>query len=325
LGVAPWTAVDCNDVRRMANPYDILGVARDASQDDIRKAYRKAAKLSHPDLNPGKPEAEARFKDISAAYDIIGDEAKRKRYDAGEIDETGAEKPPERHYYREYAEADPNFRYGARGSQNRTAGDGAPDFDYDIFSDLFGGRGGGERFRMPPQDVRYALDVDFLDAVKGARKTVRMPDGKTLDIAIPPGIAEGKVLRLKGQGLPGSDGKTGDAFVEISVLPRPGFTREGHDILSAVPVSLGEALNGASVRVDTVDGPVEVKVPKFAKDGTKLRLRGKGVPKGKEGGRGDQYVTIRIAPPEGADDDLARFMAEWEAKHPQNPRQEGGS
>lgn len=312
----------------MANPYETLGVAANASQDDIRKAYRKAAKECHPDLNPGKPEAEKRFKDLSAAYEIIGDADKRKRYDAGEIDETGAERQPERHFYREYAEADQNRRYSRRRSSAGARGNGETESDYeDIFADLFRGRGGdgGATFRMPPQDVRYTLEVDFLDAVNGAHKRVVMPDGKTLDIAIPAGLSEGQVLRLKGQGLPGSDGKTGDAYVEITVRPHPGFRREGFDILSALPVSLGEALNGASVRVETVDGAVDVKVPKGAKEGTKLRLRGKGVPRGKTGGRGDQLVEIHIVPPEGADEELARFMAEWEKKHPQNPRRKGAA
>ncbi len=308
----------------MADPYETLGVARDASQDDIRTAYRKAAKETHPDLHPGKPEAEQRFKEINAAYDIIGDAEKRKRYDAGEIDETGAERPPERHFYHEYAEAEPNNRYGRRAAGG---GDGA-DFDYDIFADLFRGRGGGGSaggFRMPPQDVRYALEIDFLDAIKGTRKVVSMPDGKTLDIAIPAGLGEGQVLRLKGQGLPGSDGKAGDAYVEISIRPHPGFRREGQDIVSTLPVSLGEALNGASVRAETVDGPVDLTVPKGVKEGAKLRLRGKGVMRGKDGGRGDQLVTIHIVPPEGADEALAHFMADWEKTHPQNPRGKGAS
>jgi DnaJ-class molecular chaperone len=307
----------------MANPYETLGVAPSASQDDIRKAYRKAAKETHPDLNPGKPEAEKRFKEINAAYDIVGDEEKRKRYDAGEIDETGAERQPERHFYREYAEADPDMRYRRRRASAAGGGEGPGDVDYDIFAELFRGRGEGGRFRMPPQDVRYTLDIDFLDAVNGTHKVVSMPDGKTLDITIPAGIGDGQVLRLKGQGLPGSDGKPGDAYVELSVRPHPGFRREGQDILSTLPVSLGEALNGASVRVDTVDGPVDVKVPKGAREGTRLRLRGKGVPRGKEGGRGDQLVEIHIVPPEGADEALAQFMAEWERTHPQNPRRKG--
>jgi DnaJ-class molecular chaperone len=296
-----------------------LGIEPNANQDDIRKAYRKAAKETHPDLNPGKPEAEKRFKEINAAYDIVGNADKRKRYDAGEIDESGAERQPERHFYREYAEADPNMRYRRRGESAAGQGNGAGDFDYDVFADLFRGRGQGRHFRMPPQDVRYALEIDFLDAVNGTHKVVAMPDGKTLDITIPAGINDGQVLRLKGQGLPGSDGKLGDAYVEISVRPHSGFKRQEHDILSTLPISLGEALNGASVHVETVDGPVEVKVPKGAKEGTKLRLRGKGVSRN-AGGRGDQLVEIHIVPPEGADEALAQFMAEWEKSHPQNPR-----
>jgi DnaJ-class molecular chaperone len=298
----------------MANLYETLGVSPNASQDDIRRAYRKAAKETHPDLNPGKPEAEDRFKEINAAYDIVGDADKRKRYDAGEIDAMGAERQPPRHFYREYAEADPSTRYSRRGG---SAGSG---FDYDVFTDLFRGRGEGGTFHVPPQDVRYALEIDFLDGVNGTHKMVAMPDGKTLDITIPAGIVDGQVLRLKGQGLPGSDGKLGDAYVEISVRPHPGLKREGYDILSTLPISLGEALNGASVQVETVDGPVDVKVPKGAKEGTKLRLRGKGVSRDNAGGRGDQLVEIHIVPPEGADEALTQFMAEWEKTHPQNPR-----
>ena len=309
----------------MANPYETLGVAPNASQDDIRKAFRKAAKETHPDLNPGKPEAEKRFKEINAAYDVIGDAEKRKRYDAGEIDETGAERQPERHFYREYAEANPGTRYSRREAWAGGHGNSGADFDYDVFADLFGGRGEGVHFRMPPQDVRYALEIDFLDAVNGTHKVVAMPDGKTLDITIPAGIDDGQVLRLKGQGFPGSDGEAGDAYVEISVRPHPGFRREGHDILSTLPISLGEALNGASVQVETVDGPVDVRVPKGAKEGTKLRLRGKGVPRDKAGARGDQLVEIHIVSPEGADEALAQFMAEWEKAHPQNPRRKGAA
>jgi DnaJ-class molecular chaperone len=279
---------------------------------------------SHTDLNPGKPAAEQRFKEINAAYDIVGDADKRKRYDAGEIDETGAERPPERHFYREYAEAEPDPRYRRRGASAGGRGNRGADFDSDIFADLFGGRGDGGHFRMPPQDVRYALAIDFLDAVNGTHKVVSMPDGKTLDITIPAGIEDAQVLRLKGQGMPGTDGEPGDAYVEISVRPHAGFTRAGHDILSTLPISLGEALNGASVPVETVDGPVDLKVPKGAKDGMKLRLRGKGA-REKSGGRGDQLVELRIVPPEGADEALAQFMADWEKTHPQNPRRKGAA
>jgi DnaJ-class molecular chaperone len=304
----------------MADPYKVLGVAKDASQDDIRKAYRKLAKDTHPDLNPGNAEAERRFKEISAANEILSDPDKRKRFDAGEIDETGAEKP-ERRYYREYAEADPNMRYHKRRT-SPDAEDSGPAFDADdLFADLFGGRSGGTRFRAPPSDVHYTLPVDFLDAVNGARKMVAMPDGKTLDIEIPAGIRDGQTLRLKGQGRPGAGGEpAGDAFVDIEILPHPRFRREGFDVHSALPVTLGEALNGATVRAETVDGAVDVKVPKRAKSGTTLRLRGKGVRRDKAGTRGDHLIELLIVPPTDSDDELAAFMAEWEKRHPQHPR-----
>ncbi|HEX2840338.1 J domain-containing protein [Hyphomicrobium sp.] len=311
----------------MADPYKTLGVSKDATQDEIRKAYRKLAKDTHPDLNPGDAEAERRFKEISGANDILGDPEKRKKFDAGEIDETGAE-TPQRRYYREYAEADPNMRYGSR-----TYSSGAGDtFDAeDLFADLFRNRGtgrgggGGTSFRMPGGDVRYTLPVDFLDAVNGARKTVAMPDGKTLDIEIPAGFREGQVLRLKGQGLPGHGGEpAGDAYVEVHILPHESFSRNDYDIHSKLPISLGEALNGASVRAETVDGAVDVKVPKGAKNGTTLRLRGKGVRRDKAGARGDHLLELVIVPPENPDDELADFMAAWEAKNPQHPRQKRG-
>lgn len=305
----------------MADPYKVLGVEKTASQDDIRKAYRKLAKETHPDLNPGNADAERRFKEISAANDILGDPDKRKRFDAGEIDETGAERP-ERRFYREYAEADPNMRYGRRA---QSGADSAFDAE-DLFAELFRNRG-EQRFRGagPGADVRYTLPVDFLEAANGARKTVAMPDGKTLDIEIPAGFRDGQVLRLKGQGLPGTGGEPpGDAYVEVHVLPHGTFRRDGHDIHSVVPITLGEALNGARVRAETVDGAVEVKVPKGAKDKTTLRLRGKGVVRDKFGARGDHLIELEIVPPENADDELAAFMAEWEARHPQHPREKRG-
>ncbi len=326
----------------MADPYQILGVAKSATQDEIRKAYRKLAKETHPDLNPGNKEAEKRFKDISSAYDVVGDADKRKRFDAGEIDETGAEKP-ERHFYREYAEADPGMRYNRQSRTRRASGarsaggfDASGDqFDAeDIFADLFrnrgggAGGGGGERARTAQihgSDVHYVMAVPFREAAKGGRRQVAMPDGKTLDLEIPAGIRDGQTLRLKGQGGPGIGGApAGDAYVEIQVEPDPVFRRDGFDILTELPVSLGEALNGGSVRTETIDGPVDVKVPKRAKDGTTLRLKGKGIVKDKSGARGDQKIELRVVAPKDGDDELAAFMAAWEAKHPQNPRQTGG-
>jgi DnaJ-class molecular chaperone len=298
----------------MANPYETLGVAANASQDDIRKAYRKAAKDTHPDLNPGKPEAEKRFKEINAAYDIIGDADKRKRYDAGEIDETGAERQPERHFYREYAEADPDTRYSRRGPSAGAS------FDYDVFADLFRGRGEGSNFRMPPQDVRYALEIDFLDAVNGTHKMGRCPTARRSTSRFP-ASRTGRCCVSRDKDCRALTARRATP-TSRSVRPHPDFAR-GHDIVSTLPVSLSEALNGASVRVETVDGPVDVKVPKGAKEGTKLRLRGKGASHGKDGGRGDHLVEIHIVPPEGADEALAQFMADWEKTHPQNPRRKG--
>ncbi|HKZ97311.1 MAG TPA: J domain-containing protein [Hyphomicrobiaceae bacterium] len=298
----------------MADPYAVLGVGKTASQDEIRAAYRKLAKESHPDLHPGNAAAEKRFKDISAAYDILGDEAKRKRFDAGEIDEHGAERP-ERKYYRQYAEAGPGFRYG------RGTGEDFVDMD-DIFADLFRGR--GEGFRMPGASVRYRLPVDFLEAVNGARKTVSMPDGKTLDIKIPAGVRDGQVLRLKGQGLPGAGGAPpGDALVEVEVLPHPRFTRDGRDIRSVLPITIAEALAGAAVRAETIAGPVDVKIPKGANSGTTLRLKGKGVKHEGRGAPGDHLLELRIVLPDKRDPELERLVAEWEAKHPYNPRLKG--
>lgn len=319
--LSPGTGADIGTIT-MADPYKILGVDKSASQDDIRKAYRKLAKDTHPDLNPGNAEAERRFKEISAANEILGDPEKRKRFDAGEIDESGAE-APERRYYRDYAEADPNMRYGRRAQSHTQSGAGDAFDAEDLFADLFRNR--GERFRSSGGDVHYTLPVDFIDAVNGARKTVSMPDGKTLDIEIPPGFREGQILRLKGQGRPGSGGEApGDAYVEVHIHAHDAFRREGNDIHSVLPITLGEALNGARVRTDTVEGTVEVKIPKGAKDKTTLRLRNKGAPKDRSGARGDHLVELQIVPPENPDDELAAFMADWEAKHPQHPRQRRG-
>ena len=306
----------------MDDLYKVLGVARDASDEEIRKAYRKLAKENHPDLNPANPSAERRFKEVAAAYAILGDPEKRKRYDAGEIDETGAQRP-ERRFYREYAEAGPRYKYETRG-----------EFDFadlgDLFSDLFGRAGaragpGGAAFRMKGTDVRYSLTVDFLEAVNGAKKRVEMPDGKSLDVTIPPGLQDGQMLRLKGQGMPGvGGGPAGDALIEVSVRAHPGFRREGNDVWSVVPITVKEALAGGSVRVDTVTGPVVLKIPRGSNSGRLLRMRGKGVPDPRSGQRGDHLVELRVVLPDMPDAELERLITEWEAKHPYDPRQSTG-
>lgn len=313
----------------MADLYATLGVERTATDDEIRTAYRKLAKASHPDLHPGDKAAEQRFKDISAAYAIIGEPDKRKKYDAGEIDETGAERQPERRFYRQYAEGEPGggFKY--------EAGDGAGFEDFgDLFGDLFrrgraGADGadadGGMRFRARGRDAAYRLRIDFLEAVNGGKKRIDLPDGRTLDVNIPAGVEDGQILRLAGQGGAGlGEGESGDALIEITIRPHPIFKRDGATIKTVVPVTLKEAIAGGSVRVETVEGPVNLRVPKSSSSGAVLRLKGRGVPV-RGSGRGDHLVEIRIALPDTPDAELERLVTEWEDRHPYDPRKAGGA
>jgi DnaJ-class molecular chaperone len=300
----------------MADPYDILGVPRDARHGDIRKAYRRLAKKHHPDLNPGNEEAEARFKDISAAYAILGDEEKRARFDKGEIDETGAERP-EQHSYRHYADQEPGFKY-----RRWTHSEGDEDLG-DIFADLFGRRGSGREagFSIPGGDISYSLTIEFLEAVNGAKKTVTMPDGKQLAITIPSGLKDGQTLRLKGKGRPGiGGGESGDALVTINVREHPIFRRDGDTIRSTVDLTLNEALSGGRIRVPTVSGAVNVSVPANSNTGDTLRLRGRGAMNRSTGKRGDHLLEMRVKLPKGADDELRTMIADWEARHPYDPR-----
>jgi DnaJ-class molecular chaperone len=306
----------------MADPYQTLGVAKTATEDQIRKAYKKLAKKHHPDLNPGDKAAEERFKEISAAYTLLTDAEKRRAFDAGEIDESGAPKA-ERRFYRDFADAGAGARYSREEDLGGFEGLG------DIFGDILrgrrGGRGpeGGAQFRMRGGDVAYTLPIDFLEAVNGAKKRVDMPDGKTLDISIPAGVEDGQTLRLKGQGGPGiGGGPAGDALITVSVRPHPVFRREGADIASIIPITLSEALSGGPVQVDTITGPVSLKIPKHANTGRILRLRGKGV-QGRV--KGDHLAELQVVMPPHPDAALEDFIAEWEREHPYNPRQGGGA
>jgi DnaJ-class molecular chaperone len=298
--------------------YSVLGVAKTASAADITKAYRKLAKKLHPDLNPGDKAAEEKFKQITAAYDIVGDEEKRGRYDRGEIDASGQERPQQR-YYREYAGGEEGARYRS------TAGFEDIGAFSDLFGDLFGERGGaragagGRRFSMRGQDAHYRLDVDFLDAVNGTKTRITLPDGGTLDVTIPPGVTDGQVLRLKGKGSPGmGEGEPGDALIEIAVRPHPVFKREGDDILVEVPITLDEAVLGGKVEVPTIAGRVSVTVPPGANTGQTLRLKGRGIKRGSK--TGDQLVKLSVVMPERIDDELKRFAETWRESHRYDPR-----
>ena len=297
--------------------YSVLGVAKTAKPEDITKAYRKLAKKLHPDLNPGDKAAEEKFKQITAAYDIIGDEEKRGRYDRGEIDASGQERPQQR-YYREYAGGEEGARYRS------TAGYEDIGAFSDLFGDLFGERGmrgaaGGRRFSMRGQDAQYRLEVNFLDAVNGTKTRITLPDGGTLDVTIPPGVTDGQVLRLKGKGAPGmGEGEPGDALIEIAVRPHPVFKRESDDILVEVPITFDEAVLGGKVEVPTVTGRVSVTVPAGANTGQTLRLKGRGVKRGSKAG--DQLVKLSIVMPERIDDELMSFAEKWRESHRYDPR-----
>jgi DnaJ-class molecular chaperone len=287
-----------------ADPYQVLGLKKDASQADIQKAYRRLAKKLHPDLNPGNKKAEEEFKEVSAAYDLLGDPEKRARFDRGEIDASGVERPQQR-YYRDFAEGGASHPY--------TSDAGFADFAGadDILSEIFGRRGRGN-MRMRGQDVHYRLELDFLDAVNGGRQQLTLPDGSVLDVAIPPGTRDGQVLRLRGKGRPGiGGGPPGDALIEVAVRPHPLFHRKGDDIEVELPISLKEAVLGGKVKVPTPTGRVTMTIPKWANSGRVLRLKGKGVPR-PDGTPGDELVRLKVILPEAPDPELERLIAQWQ-------------
>lgn len=291
--------------------YRILNVGKEATSEEIRTAHRALVKKHHPDLNPGDKSAEETFKKIQSAYDILSDPETRQQYDLGEIDAEGKETP--RQFYREYADGDQHNRYASHA--------GYEDFS-DIFSDLFGNtQQGGKSFRMRGGDLRYEMEVDFLEAINGAKKRIEMPDGKALDITIPAGHRDGQILRLRGKGMPGhGGGSDGDAYIEVHVKPHPDFRRDGRDILLGLPIAVYEAVLGAKVEVPTIRGPVTMTIPPGSNTGDTLRLKGKGVTSPDGSGEGAQLVTLRVVLPEKPDSELSEFLEAWSQEHSYNPR-----
>ncbi len=290
------------------DPYQVLGVARGASDEEIRRAYRKLAKEFHPDLNPQtRATAEAKIKTINAAFSILGDAEKRRQFDAGLIDGNGEarQRAPRTH---------------ASAARGGPAGD---DFGFgDIFSDLFGrgrtGPGGGGGMRGA--DVRYTLEVEFLEAATGTRKRVTMPDGGALDLVVPEGVTDGQVLRLKGKGGTGPRGvEAGDALVEIKVRSHDYFRRTGDDVLLTVPITLDEAVLGGKIEVETITGRVQLTLPKGTSSGRAFRMKGRGIRPSAGSTPGDQIVTVSIVLPNEIDDQLAYFMTEWKRTHSYDP------
>ena len=294
-----------------ADPYQVLGVPKDASQDAIQKAYRRLAKKHHPDLNPGNTDAETRFKEVSAAYDVLGDAEKRARFDRGEIDASGSERPQQR-YYRDFAHQRASPYASDDGFVDLSGAD-------DVLGSIFGRRRrNGVRMRGP--DAQYSLELDFLGAVNGTKTQVRMPDGALLDVTIPAGTPDGQILRLRGKGGPGlNGGPPGDALIEVTVRPHPSFTRKGDDIHVELPIGLHEAVLGTRIEVPTPGGAVSMTVPKWTDTGTVLRLKGRGVPR-RDGTRGDEYVTLKIVLPAERDAALETFVEEWASHRAYNPR-----
>ena len=317
----------------MADPYSTLGVKRDASEAEIKKAYRKLAKELHPDKNKDNPKASERFSRVTQAYDLLTDKDKRARFDRGEIDDSGNPRAP--------------FGYGQSGGRPGGAGPGgfargpaggfggAEEVDLsDLFEGLFGGGAAGKRGgagggpfggfggarRAAPQkgaDIAYRLPVSFEDAAALREQRVTLQGGKTVSIKLPKGLEEGAKIRLAGQGQPGPAGN-GDAIVTITIQPHRFFARDGANIRLDLPVTLDEAVLGAKIKVPTVDGPVMVTVPKGSASGKTLRLKGKGFT-GKNGVRGDQLVTLMVDLPE-SDEELTRFVEGWSGKGRGNPR-----
>lgn len=296
------------------DPYTALGVSRSATADEIRRAYRRLAKELHPDVRPGDKQAEERFKRATAAFNLLSDPVTKGRFDRGEIDADGNERMAFGSRPRQGARA-----HAGAGAGAGPGGMGADAFDLgDIFSDLFGsGFGGGRGYtRMRGRDIRFTLDIDFLDAVNGAKRRISLAEGRTLDVAIPAGVETGQVLRLKNQGGPGvQGGPAGDALVELHVRPHPYFRRDGQDIHLDLNISLTEAVEGARIQTPTPSGPVTLTIPAGSNTGKTLRLKGKGV-----AGHGDQFVRLQVVLPDTPDDDLRKFVKKWPKRGHTPPR-----
>ena len=323
----------------MRDPYEVLGVPRGASAAAIKSAYRKLAKKHHPDNNKNDPKAAARFSEINSANEIVGDEDKRKQFDRGEIDAEG--KPRFQGFP---GGGDPRGRAGGPGGgfesySFRTGGGGpggpgAAGFE-DILNSMFGGgargrAGGGSRtFEFDTGavgldlDLNVAMTVSLEESVKGGEKRVRLPTGKELNVKIPPGVAAGQQIRLKGQGETAPGHPPGDLLITVSIAPHPFFKVDGSDLRVDLPITLYEAVLGGKVRVPTLGGAVELSIPKNTSSGRTFRLKGKGLPKA-AGSTGDLFVTARIMLPDGNDAELEALMQKWRDGHTYNPRSDLG-
>jgi DnaJ-class molecular chaperone len=329
----------------MRDPYEILGVSKGASEAEIKSAYRRMAKKLHPDANKHDPKAASRFAELNAAYEIAGDDQKRKAFDRGEIDAEG--KPrfqghdfgggfgarPGREGFGPGASNFESFSFGADGFQRRGGGGGGfqgGGFD-DLLRGMFGNatRGAARGGQFEPEEfvaagagqgLHASLTITLSDAAKGTKTRVHLPTGKDVEVKIPAGIATGQQIRLKGQGWPSATGKAGDALITVNVAPHPLFTPDGADLRLDLAITLYEAVLGGKVRVPTLDGAVELAIPPGTDSGRTFRLKGKGL-KSKTA-IGDLLATVRIVLPERQDDELKELMRKWREQKPYNPRED---
>lgn len=293
----------------MADPYLLLGISKKASAEEIKKTYRKLAKKYHPDLNPGNKDIEKKFKEITAAYELLSDVEKRARFDRGEIDEQGTQR------------AGPDF-YNAYQQQSqdgyRTGGSQSFDFsdifsNEDIFSRIFKQNGKASQYVERGSDVSYTLRINFLEAVLGTKRKISLSNGKDVSVTIPIGTEEGQILRLKGHGMKGTGGgPSGDVHLEIHIEPHLYFTRKGLDIYLDVPISLKESVMGEKIQVPTIHGPVMVTIPQGSETGQTLRLKGKGVALSKDKNVGDQYIIFKLMLTDPKDPNLQKFVKNWD-------------
>ena len=319
----------------MRDPYEVLGVPRTASQDEVKKAYRRLAKKLHPDANKNDARAAVKFAELNAAYEILSDDEKRKAFDRGEIDAEG--KPRFRGFEGVHPggggfEGFETFTWGPEGVR-RSSGGGGGGID-DILKNMFGEHVRGRRAdfgaqfedfapRGRGQDVAAHVTITLAEAAKGGARRVHLPNGKEVEVKIPPGLADGQQIRLKGQGYSGpGGGPAGDALITIDIAPHPYLKSEGANLRVDVPITLYEAVLGGKVRVPTLDGAVELAIPPGTSAGRTFRLKGKGLPA--KAGRGDLYASVRIVLPDGKDKELEELMRKWREAKPYDPRKDMG-
>jgi DnaJ-class molecular chaperone len=338
----------------MRDPYSVLGVSKSASAADIKSAYRKLAKKLHPDANKSDPKAASRFAELNAAYEIIGDEDKRKAFDRGEID---AEGKPRFQGFEGFGAGQrgaggpfggqggqggqegvfETFTWGPEGMQRSSSRGGRGGGFEDVLRDMFGGLGGAARARRggggfqfeeediapaPGRDVTASTTITLEEAAKGTTRRVQLPTGKELEVKVPAGLTDGQQIRLKGQGLAMPGGRAGDVLITVSIAPHHLFQRDGNDLRIELPITLYEAVLGAKVRVPTLGGAVELSIPPNTSSGRTFRLKGKGFPA--KSGAGDLMATARIVLPEQSDQALEELMKSWRELRPYDPRKDMG-